>query len=122
MLILFSAVPARRHLLPLLPLARALRDGGHEVAVVTSGRLAPVIEAERFTMIPAGPNPDLIFAEMVGRRGESLAGDPSPTVARREILATAPSGRDVRELIWQRGTEAHQRGRFRPSPRPEPVS
>jgi UDP:flavonoid glycosyltransferase YjiC (YdhE family) len=36
MRILFSTTPALGHLLPLLPLARAARGHGHDVAVLTA--------------------------------------------------------------------------------------
>ena len=43
MRILFSSVPQHGHLLPLLPLARAFQDRGHEVAVLTAAGMAPVV-------------------------------------------------------------------------------
>src|SRR5215210_2577281 len=42
------------HLHPLVPLARALKAVGHEVAFAVPAPLGPVIEAAGFTFFPAG--------------------------------------------------------------------
>lgn len=78
MKILFSSTPAFGHLLPLIPLARALRDQGHSVGVVTAAGMAPVVEAEGFELIEAGPMPDVLFAEVAERTGTDPAAGPTP--------------------------------------------
>ncbi|MET9224879.1 glycosyltransferase [Lentzea sp. NPDC003310] len=78
MRILFSSVPQHGHLLPLFPLARAFRERGHEVAVLTAGGMAPVIEAQGLGHLPAGPLPDVLFAEVARRTGADPAGAPTP--------------------------------------------
>ena len=72
MRILFSTVPALGHLLPLLPLARAARDHGHDVAVLTAQPLSSHLDID-FEMLPAGPMVDVLLTE-VGRR---CGADPS---------------------------------------------
>lgn len=61
MRILFSAVPAPGHLLPLLSLADAAADAGHEVAFLTSADMAGFL-GER-TLLAAGPGIIDVFAE-----------------------------------------------------------
>jgi UDP:flavonoid glycosyltransferase YjiC (YdhE family) len=78
MRILFSATPAFGHVLPLLPLARAFRGRGHQVGFATGAGMAPVVEPEGFALLPAGPMPDVLFAEVARRSGADPAADPTP--------------------------------------------
>ncbi|KIF76791.1 glycosyltransferase [Streptomyces sp. 150FB] len=78
MRILFSSTPAHGHLLPQLPLARAFRERGDEVAVLTAAGLAPVLAPEGIELLPAGPMPDVLLAEVANRTGVDVAGDPTP--------------------------------------------
>ncbi|MFI2365247.1 glycosyltransferase [Promicromonospora sp. NPDC019610] len=76
--ILFSSTPAHGHLLPLLPLARAFRDRGDQVAVLTAAAFAPLLDAENIKLLPAGPTADVLFAESGRRTGVDAAADPRP--------------------------------------------
>lgn len=80
MRLLFSCTPAFGHFLPLVPLARAAQRGGHDVAVVTSSGMAPFVTSvlPETAFLPAGPMPDVLFAE-VARRHASYGGDEVPT-------------------------------------------
>jgi UDP:flavonoid glycosyltransferase YjiC (YdhE family) len=78
MRIIMSATPQHGHVLPLLPLARAFRARGNEVAVLTSEGMRPVVEAEGLRLLPAGPLPDAIFAEVIARTGANPAAAPTP--------------------------------------------
>ncbi|WP_435177600.1 glycosyltransferase [Actinacidiphila sp. bgisy145] len=78
MRILFSSTPAHGHLLPQLPLARAFRDRGDQVAVMTAGLFAPVLAPERIELLPVGPGADVLFAESARRTGVDAAADPTP--------------------------------------------
>ncbi|MDQ6672892.1 MAG: hypothetical protein M3069_19475 [Chloroflexota bacterium] len=49
-----SCVPAFGHLNPLLPLAKALADAGHAVAIATGSELRPRAEAAGFTTFSVG--------------------------------------------------------------------
>ncbi|MEO9323700.1 glycosyltransferase [Nocardioides sp. C4-1] len=55
MRILFTFIGGLGHLHPLLPVARAARDAGHDVAVAGHGGLAPSIEAAGFPALATGP-------------------------------------------------------------------
>src|SRR5690606_5231913 len=54
MRILITTQPGYRHLHPLLPLARAASEKGHEVRIATAASLRPVVEASGFPCVPAG--------------------------------------------------------------------
>jgi UDP:flavonoid glycosyltransferase YjiC (YdhE family) len=67
MRIIMSSVPQHGHLLPLLPLARAFADR---------------VEQQGLRLLPAGPMPEALFAEITRRTGADPAHDPRPdTVA-----------------------------------------
>jgi UDP:flavonoid glycosyltransferase YjiC (YdhE family) len=51
---LFTTHPAYGHFHPLVPVARALRDAGHDVAVATSDRFTAVVEKAGLRAIAAG--------------------------------------------------------------------
>ena len=69
MRVLFSTTPAHGHLLPLLPLARAFRERGDDVAVVTAGVFGPVVAPEGIELLSAGPTMDVRLAEAGLRTG-----------------------------------------------------
>ncbi|MEE6260703.1 glycosyltransferase [Plantactinospora sonchi] len=78
MRVLFFGTPALGHLIPLFPLARALRGQGHPVSFVTAAGMAPLIGPEGFDVVPAGPMPDVLFAEVARRTGTDPAANPTP--------------------------------------------
>ncbi|MEW2545028.1 glycosyltransferase [Streptomyces sp. NPDC047002] len=78
MRVLFSSTPAHGHLLPQLPLARAFRDRGDTVAVLTGKAFAPVLAPEGIDLLAAGPAVDVLFAETARRTGGDAASDPTP--------------------------------------------
>jgi UDP:flavonoid glycosyltransferase YjiC (YdhE family) len=55
MRILVASAPGVGHLLPLLPLARAARDRGHEVLIAGGASLEPIVAAAGFTLAAMGP-------------------------------------------------------------------
>ena len=57
MRLLVTFVGGLGHLAPLLPLARAVREAGHEVAIAGSGGLVPRIEEAGFTAFATSPRP-----------------------------------------------------------------
>lgn len=66
MRIAFGTNPAHGHLLPLVPLAFAARDAGHDVAVITGASMRPIVERVGLRFVEAGP-PDLATAfEAIG--------------------------------------------------------
>ena len=54
MRVLFSTTPLDGHFRPLLPLARALRARGHDLAFATAASWHPIVEAEGFEALAAG--------------------------------------------------------------------
>ncbi|MBT0773214.1 glycosyltransferase family 1 protein [Kineosporia sp. J2-2] len=67
MRILISSCPAHGHLLPMLPLARAAQQAGHQVALLSHpsvGGLAPFLP-----LLPAGPSVPETLAEVMRRSG-----------------------------------------------------
>jgi UDP:flavonoid glycosyltransferase YjiC (YdhE family) len=53
---LFSIVGGYGHLHPLMPLARALQQRGHEIAFAVSRSLRPIVEASGFAVLQVGGN------------------------------------------------------------------
>jgi UDP:flavonoid glycosyltransferase YjiC (YdhE family) len=70
MRIAFTTNPALGHLLPLVPLAQASRDAGHEVVVVGGASLAAAVRDAGLVHVVAGP-PDLpsVWARIPEREG-----------------------------------------------------
>lgn len=64
--VLFSVRPFRGHLHPLIPLARAFRLAGHQVAVATAEDMAAVVTGAGLTWLPAGLNPRQIWQAFPG--------------------------------------------------------
>jgi len=80
---LFSAVGAAGHLLPLVPLADAASDAGHEVAFVSAANMAGYLDAR--ALLPAGTDSATALAETERRTG---AGDGrNPGAAAVELFA-----------------------------------
>ncbi|MET1075761.1 MAG: glycosyltransferase [Umezawaea sp.] len=66
------------HVFPSLPLARAFRERGDEVALLTAGVLAPLVAGEDVAVLAAGPGPEVLIAEIARTTGvDLLAGAPS---------------------------------------------
>src|ERR1700720_3625458 len=68
MRILFGATPAPGHLLPLLPLADAAAESGHEVAFLTAETMAPFLHDR--TLLSAGAGLEELFAEAAARSAD----------------------------------------------------
>ncbi|MBE8478409.1 glycosyltransferase [Streptomyces justiciae] len=88
MRILFSSTPQHGHLLPVLPLARAFRDRGDEVSVITSASFGPLFAAEGITLLPVGPEIPELLAEAARLAGVDDPTVPDPAVA-AELFAGA---------------------------------
>ncbi len=56
MRVLLTSCPSYGHVNPMLPLARAARDAGHEVVVATGAELVPEIERHGFDTWLVGPS------------------------------------------------------------------
>ncbi len=82
--ILFSGVPAFGHLLPQLPLARAAREDGHDVAVLTGAVMDGPLG---LPVLGAGPTGLEVVEEVAKRTGRNVL----------EVLVPEP--KDVAELF-----------------------
>lgn len=82
----FSTVPGHGHFFPLLPLARALTDAGHEVAFCTSAAYSDVVKGHGFPILPVGP----AYTQQ-SAKGEAT--DPADVhrVVARQMFVDAPS-------------------------------
>lgn len=69
MKVVFSSIPAFGHLLPLLPLARAARDAGDDVAILTAEEMDAVVAP--LPLLAAGPTFSAISEEFHRRAGPS---------------------------------------------------
>jgi UDP:flavonoid glycosyltransferase YjiC (YdhE family) len=67
--ILVAALGAPGHAFPLVPLARALHDGGHDVTVATGPDLEPTIATSGVPTMPAGRPVFEAFREVMVDRG-----------------------------------------------------
>lgn len=76
MKVLCSCTPLSGHLFPMLPLACALRDDGHEVVVATGEALGPALDAAGLEHRSCGPHFDHSVGEALGRYPETPLGSP----------------------------------------------
>lgn len=67
--VLFSTTPGYGHFHPLVPLARAFVDDGHEVVFATAASFGGHVEATGFRTVAAGMQPDEIAARFAPYRG-----------------------------------------------------
>jgi UDP:flavonoid glycosyltransferase YjiC (YdhE family) len=76
MRILFSAVPAHGHVLPMMPVARAAMSAGHEVSLLTHGALSEVVDP--VPVLAAGPAFDELSAAHSARTSAPRASMRTP--------------------------------------------
>lgn len=72
MRVLFSSTPVHGHILPLLPLARALREQGTDVAMLTAAAAAPILEPDGILVLGAGATAPELVAEVLRTTGHNL--------------------------------------------------
>jgi UDP:flavonoid glycosyltransferase YjiC (YdhE family) len=101
--ILLSATPAHGHILPLLPLARAFREQGDQVALVTSGSLAAAFPGEGIEVLPAGPDLMALMGEVIARTGADPLKGLTPD-QEAEAFAGARIDLTVDEALTQAGS------------------
>jgi UDP:flavonoid glycosyltransferase YjiC (YdhE family) len=89
MRVLFSGTPAVGHLVPQIPLARALRDQGHAVAFTSARSMAGLLAGERFELLEAGPEIPDIVAEVQRTTGADLMADGVTVETEAEFFAGA---------------------------------
>ena len=64
---LFTSVPSLGHLHPLLPLARAVADAGHQVAIASGGDAAAAVAETGLAFVEAGRTEPEMVAEAIAR-------------------------------------------------------
>lgn len=87
MRVLFTCLPATGHLHPLVPIARALADAGHEVAFATHASMAPLVERAGFEHILAGTSVTSAEAGTVLAKVMALPQAEQPVFAARRFFA-----------------------------------
>ena len=106
MRVLFTLLPARGSLQPLLPIAFALRAAGHDVAFVSAARFRSEIEGRRLRFMPAGldwhvSDPDYIEVLCRAAGGltfPSLAGEERFAWVTANLFIGGAAGQMVGEL------------------------
>jgi hypothetical protein len=86
--VLFSGTPVHGHLLPLLPLARAMREQGADTAMLTAASAAPLLEPDGFPVLGAGPDTGQLVGEVLRTTGHNL-GEGVTVEAEAEFFAGA---------------------------------
>ena len=96
MRVLFCCRPTYGHFYPLVPLAQACGEAGHDVVFATGSELAPRVEAIGFAAVPAGPPIMWAFGRLLAH---SLTDDLVPVIQRLRpelvIFETADVGAPV---------------------------
>ena len=72
MRVLFSTTAAYGHFHPLVPLARAFADGGHQVAFATAEAFGEQVERACFRVLAAGMQPAELIARFAPYRDRLL--------------------------------------------------
>lgn len=115
--ILFSCSPAEGHFRPMLPLARALRLIGHEVAFATASSWEPRVAGEGFPTLPAGISESEVAVRMQPYLAEIMSTPVNrrrtPGFSRRFGLVHAPA--KVADLLeigrsWRPDAIVHDNG------------
>lgn len=87
MRVLFTCLPATGHLHPLVPIARALADAGHQVAFATHASMAPLVDRAGFQHVPAGISVTSPEAGAVLGKMMTLPQSDQPVYAARHLFA-----------------------------------
>ena len=100
MRVLFTTLPAYGSIQPLIPVAQALQNAGHEVAFATSATFCNVVAAAGFRCFPAGfdfsfDDKDAVFARVRGTLGPRAA----PFAPVRDVFAGFMAPRMVPDLL-----------------------
>jgi UDP:flavonoid glycosyltransferase YjiC (YdhE family) len=99
MRVLFTCVPATGHFHPLVPVARALAEAGHEVAFATHAALAPLVERSGFRHVPAGTHFSMPEAAPLKAQAKSLTGEESERFVMQRGFAGLLAERMAADLL-----------------------
>jgi len=100
MRILFSSLPTHGHTYPLVPLARAARDAGHDVLFATNESFHPVLKAFGLDTVAAGIG---IYQAFVQANGGDLDRRALPREFRAELIGVVFGGVLPRAFVTDLG-------------------
>jgi UDP:flavonoid glycosyltransferase YjiC (YdhE family) len=89
--VLCTCLPGYGHVHPMVPLARALRDAGHQVAFATEERFCRRVEQAGLRAFPAGIGPGQVLARTLASAGAGPPDDPASFGARMFAGVAAPA-------------------------------
>ncbi|MBR7829334.1 glycosyltransferase family 1 protein [Actinospica sp. MGRD01-02] len=89
MRVLFFACPGFGHVIPQLPLTRAMRERGEQVAFVAAASLGPLLEAEGIALLAVGPEVPELAVELKRTTGVDILAAPPSIEIEAEIFAGA---------------------------------
>ncbi len=99
---LFTLLPARGSLQPLLPVAEAMRARGHEVALCSSPRLRNDVEAHGLAFLPAGLDWHVSDPDYIGVLCQAAGGLAFPPLAEERfawVIANLFIGAAARRML-----------------------
>lgn len=89
MRVLFFGCPGFGHVVPQLPLARAMRERGDQVAFVAAASLGSLLEGEGIALLAAGPEVPELVVELKRTTGVDILAAPPSAEVEAEIFAGA---------------------------------
>ena len=99
MRILFTCIPHFGHFLPLLPIARAMAEAGHDVAFATPGVLRDSVESAGFRWVRAGVEDDDPEMAAILARSRGVVGADLTRIMQAEVFAGIRPRRLVPDLL-----------------------
>jgi UDP:flavonoid glycosyltransferase YjiC (YdhE family) len=87
MRVLFFGCPGFGHVVPQLPLARAMREQGDQVALVTAASFDPLLETEEIALLAAGPEVPQLAGELERVTGFDILAAPPSAEIEAELFA-----------------------------------
>ena len=115
MRVLFTAQGAYGHVLPLMGVARALADDGHDVVVATAVDFCDVVASRGLSAHPAGMNDDAVVAESRRKWPDTVSQQPAAWTTRMFCEIAAPAmAADVMRVIdsWRPDIVVSEEGEY----------
>jgi UDP:flavonoid glycosyltransferase YjiC (YdhE family) len=97
--VLFTAIPARGHVHPMIPLARAFEARGHEVLWATADPMCGPLRAGGFDAVAAGLPDEAIMAELGNVAVAALPPEERPEVAFPHIFGAVAAPAMLADLL-----------------------
>jgi UDP:flavonoid glycosyltransferase YjiC (YdhE family) len=113
--VLFSSTSGHGHVVPMLQLAAAFQDAGHDVLWATAAQVLPVVAASGIEAVAAGPHgaEEAALRGAVRSQAEELPGDERPAFVFPRMFGAAltpPMAEDLIPLAreWNPGLLVHE--------------